>query len=151
MGQPLYCSAANAGSWGERGYGDCSTPYGGLSSITLLPWLPGFPPQAFPPTIASPHNLLPHIPSIHLSTVNSTPCPGIAPQSLNFKFPPNAPSREPTSLSQVGMAVASTVLILIPFRCHSSVVSVSALNVSLLTQTIAPMLGLDPCFTFPTH
>ena len=28
------------------------------------------------------HNLLPHIPSIHLSTVNSSPCPGIAPQSL---------------------------------------------------------------------
>ena len=26
MGQPLYCSAANAGVWGERGYGDGSTP-----------------------------------------------------------------------------------------------------------------------------
>ena len=26
-GQPLYCSAANAGVWGERGYGDGSTPY----------------------------------------------------------------------------------------------------------------------------
>ena len=25
MGQPLYCSAANAGVWGERGYGDGST------------------------------------------------------------------------------------------------------------------------------
>ena len=29
------------------------------------------------------HNLLPHIPSIRLSTVNSSPHPGIAPQSLN--------------------------------------------------------------------
>ena len=29
------------------------------------------------------HDLLPHILSIHLSTVNSTPHPGIAPQSLN--------------------------------------------------------------------
>ena len=27
MGQPLYCSAADAGVWGERGYGDVSTPY----------------------------------------------------------------------------------------------------------------------------
>ena len=26
MGQPL-CSAADAGVWGERGYGDGSTPY----------------------------------------------------------------------------------------------------------------------------
>ena len=27
MGQPLYCSAADAGVWGERGYGDGSTPF----------------------------------------------------------------------------------------------------------------------------
>ena len=27
MGQPLYCSAADAGLWGEGGYGDGSTPY----------------------------------------------------------------------------------------------------------------------------
>ena len=26
-GQPLYCSAAGVGVWGERGYGDGSTPY----------------------------------------------------------------------------------------------------------------------------
>ena len=34
------------------------------------------------------HNLLPHIPSIHLSTVNSSPHPGIAPQSLNSSSQP---------------------------------------------------------------
>ena len=27
MGQPLYCSAADAGVWRERGYGDGFTPY----------------------------------------------------------------------------------------------------------------------------
>ena len=27
MGQPLYCSAAVAGMWEERGYGDGPTPY----------------------------------------------------------------------------------------------------------------------------
>ena len=27
MGQPLYCSAADAGVWGERGYGDGSNLY----------------------------------------------------------------------------------------------------------------------------
>ena len=53
MGQPLYFSAADAGVWGERGYGDGSTPYTWLSSIALLAWLPGFPPQAFPTTVSS--------------------------------------------------------------------------------------------------
>ena len=52
MGHPLYISAANVGVWEERGYGDDSTPYAGLSSITLLPWLPSFPPQAFPTIIS---------------------------------------------------------------------------------------------------
>ena len=27
MGQSLYCSAADAGLWGERGYDDGSTPF----------------------------------------------------------------------------------------------------------------------------
>ena len=44
MGHPLYCSAANAGLSGERGYGNGSTLYVWLSSIALLPWLPDFPP-----------------------------------------------------------------------------------------------------------
>ena len=34
------------------------------------------------------HSLLPHIPSIHLSSVNSSLCPGIAPQSLNSSSKP---------------------------------------------------------------
>ena len=33
------------------------------------------------------HSLLPHIPSIRLSAVNSSPRPGIAPQSLNSSSP----------------------------------------------------------------
>ena len=53
MGQPLYSSDVNAGVCRERGYGDGSSPYAWLSSIALLPWLPGFPPQAFPTTISS--------------------------------------------------------------------------------------------------
>ena len=53
MGQPPYCSAANAGRWGETGYADGSTYYAWLGTIALLPWLPGFPPQAFPTTVSS--------------------------------------------------------------------------------------------------
>ena len=49
----LCCSAVSAGMWGERGYSDDSIPYTRLSSIALLPWLPGFPPQALPTTVLS--------------------------------------------------------------------------------------------------
>ena len=38
---------------GGESYGDGSTQYTWLSSIALLPWLPSFPPQAFPTTISS--------------------------------------------------------------------------------------------------
>ena len=35
------------------------------------------------------HDILPHIPLIRLSAVNSSPCPGIAPQSLNSSSQPH--------------------------------------------------------------
>ena len=74
MGQRLYCSAADAGVWGEsmvmalrvtQQYHLVSMA-AGLSSTGI-----------------SHHNLFHHLPSIHLSSVNSSPLPGIAPQSLN--------------------------------------------------------------------
>ena len=78
MGQSLYCSTADAGVWEERGYGQGSTPLAWLNNVALLPWLPGFPPQAFPTTVSSLTS-----PLIRFSAVNSSPHPGIAPQSLN--------------------------------------------------------------------
>ena len=92
MGQPLYWASVDAGLWGERGSSDGPTPYC-LASVLL----------SYPTTISSltsprsifsqstaalaaqlSHcNLLPHIPSLHLFTVNSSPHPGIALQSLN--------------------------------------------------------------------
>ena len=48
------------------------------------------------------------------------------------------------------MAVARTVWFSFHLGCHRSAVSLSALNVSPLTQTIAPMWGSDPCFRSPT-
>ena len=62
----------------------------------------------------------------------------------------NAPSRGPVSLSRVCMAVARTVWFSFHLGCYRSAVSLLALNVSPLTQTIAPMWGLDPCFSSPT-
>ena len=79
MGQPLYCSVADAGVWEERGYGDGSTPHmtQQYRLASMASWLSS--------TGISHHSLLFHIPLIHLSTANSSPHPGIAPQSLNSR------------------------------------------------------------------
>ena len=80
MGQPLYCSAANAGMWGERGYGDglpcdsaVSPCFHGCLPFLHHHFLPQSPPQ---------HPLNPSV------SVNSSPRPGIAPHSLNSSSQP---------------------------------------------------------------
>ena len=76
MGETLYCSAADAGVWGERLWWWLHplhlTQQNHLASMAA--WLSS--------TGISHYSLLPHIPSICLSTVNSSLHPGIAPQSL---------------------------------------------------------------------
>ena len=67
-----------------------------------------------------------------------------------LQLPATVPSRGPAFLSRVCMAVARTVQFSFHLGCHRSAVSLSALNVSLLTQTFAPMWGSDPCFSSPT-
>ena len=60
-------------------------------------------------------DLLPHIPSISLSTVSSSPHPGIAPQSLNS--PPSCcPFQETCIPAQSMYGCGKDCLILIPFR-----------------------------------
>ena len=68
-----------------------------------------------------------------------------------LQLPATAPSRGPVSLSGVSMATKRTVWFSFPLGCHRSTVSLSALNVSPLTQTIAPTWGADPYFRSPTH
>ena len=59
------------------------------------------------------HNLLPHIISIHLSVINNSPCPGIAPPSLNSSLC----AFQGTSVPVWGMyGCSKDCLILIPFR-----------------------------------
>ena len=53
-------------------------------------------------------------------------------------------SKGPTSVSGVCMDVARTVWFSFHLGCHRSAVSLLDLNVSPLTQTIAPMWGSDP-------
>ena len=82
MSQPLYCSAANAGMWGERGYGDGSTAScdSAVSPCFMAAWLSS--------TGIAYCSLLPHIPSISLSSGKSSACLGIAPQSPNSSSQP---------------------------------------------------------------
>ena len=59
MGQPLYCSAADADVWGEKGYADGSSPLGVTQQYRLASmaaWLSS--------TGISLYNLVPHISSI---------------------------------------------------------------------------------------
>ena len=65
------------------------------------------------------------------------------------QLPAAAPSRGPVFLSGVCMAAARTVWFSFHLGCHRSAVSLSALNVSPLTQTTAPVWGSDQYFSFP--
>ena len=58
-----------------------------------------------------------------------------------LQVPTAVPSRGPVSLSGVCVATARTVWFSFYLGCHISAVSLSDLNVSPLTQTIAPVWG----------
>ena len=59
--------------------------------------------------------------------------------TITKQLPASGPSRGPASLSRVCMAVARTVWFWFHLGCHRSAVSLLALNISPLTQTIAPV------------
>ena len=109
-------------------------------------------------------------PPVHDSAVSlsSHGCPAF----LHRHFPPQSPSSHPTlhsqqqpsswdcstipklqlpasALSRVCMAAARTDRFSFYLGCHRSAVSLSALQVSPLTQTFAPVWGSDPCFSSP--
>ena len=131
----LYCLVASAGVWGERGYGWwlhplCMTQQYCLASMAAQ----------LSSTGISHHNLLPHIPLICLSAVNSSHRPGMAPQPLN-QLPDTAPSG-------VCMAAAKAIWFSFHLGCHRSAVSVSALNVSSDSDSY-PSVGLGPLLQFP--
>ena len=121
-------------AFGERGYGDGSTPHAWLSSIALLPWLPGFLHRHFPPQSPLSH---PVHSSLH-SQQQRLPwdCSTIP----KFQLPATAPSRGPESLSRVCMAVARTVWFSLQLVCHRSAVSPSALKFILWLRQL-PQCG----------
>ena len=94
------------------------------------------------------HNLLPHIPSICLSSVNSSPHPGIAPQSLNS-------SSQPLCLlgdlhPVLGMyGCSKNCLIFIPFRLPQ--ISCFTLSVKHFSSDSdnCPKVGIRLLLQFP--
>ena len=94
------------------------------------------------------HNLLPHIPSICLSAVNSNPHPGCS-TIPKLQLPAAVPSRGRASLSMLMYGRGKDCLISFHLGCHRSPASLSALNVSPLTQTSTLMWRSDPCFSSP--
>ena len=144
MGQPLYCSSADADMcvWG----GGMTPPPTHDSALShRFHGCPAFLRRHFPPQSRP-------SPPLHRSL-----CSQQQPLAWNcstipkLQFPASAPSRKPAIWSRVGMAVARTVWFSFHLDCHRSVVSLSALSISPLTQTIAPVWGSDPCFSSHTH
>ena len=101
-------------------------------------------------TCISHHSLLPHIPFTPSLHSQQQPLPWDGSTIPKLQLPNTAPSRGSTSLFGVCMAAARTVWFSFYLGCRRSAVSLSALNVSPLTQTIAPMWGSDACFSSPS-
>ena len=142
MGQPLHCLAADAAKWGERGYGDGSNPYARLGSIALLPWLPGFPPLAFPTTISS------------LTSPQSVSLQSTAALALGLLHNPltPAPSHCPfqDSISDQGMYGCGEVcLTLIPFRLPQINCFILSLKCFSSDSDNCPCMGMGPLLQFP--
>ena len=76
MDQPLYCSAANAGMWGEAMVmASALRVTRQYHLVSMAAWLSS--------TGIFHYKLLPYISSIRLSAVSNSPRPEIVPQSLN--------------------------------------------------------------------
>ena len=143
MGQPLYCSAADVGVCGEW-----EAMVMAVSPMHDSAVSPCFHGCLISSTGISHHNLLSHIPSQSLHSQQQR-LPWDCSTIPNLQLPAVAPSRRLAFLSGKCMAAARTVWFSFHLGFHRSAVSLSALNVSPLTQTIAPVWGSEPCFSFP--
>ena len=96
-------------------------------------------------------NVHPHVPLVHLLVINRSPCPEIALQSLHSSSQLLNLLGDLCLLLGVCMAVTRIIWFSFHLDCHRSAASLLVSNVSPLSQTIAPMWGLDPCFSSSTH
>ena len=115
-----------------------------VSSIVLLPWLPGFPPPVFPTTISSltsPQSIsLQSTAALALGLINNPLIPA----------PSCCPFQETSVPVQSMYGCGKDCLILIPFRLpHISCFTLSLKYFS--DSTISPLWGSGPCFSSPTY
>ena len=94
------------------------------------------------------HSFLPHIPSIHLSAVNSSPHPGVDPQSLNSS------SQLLHLLGDLHSCLAyescgKDCLILIPFRLPQNNCFTLRLKCFSSDSDNCPDAGIEPLLQFP--
>ena len=136
MDQPLYCSAADAGVWGERGYGDGCTPYTWLSSTALLPWLLDFPPQAFPTTFSS-------LTCTRFISLQST-----ATLARGLLHNPWTPAPSHCTVSGL-YGCGKDCLILIPFRLPQISCFTFSLKYFSSDSDNCPSMGIKPLHQFP--
>ena len=94
------------------------------------------------------HSLLPHIPSIRLSAINSSPCPGIAPQSLNSS---SQPLHLPGDLVPVRnmYGCGKSRLTLVPFRLPQISCFTLSLKCFSSDSDNCPDLEIGPLLQFP--
>ena len=94
------------------------------------------------------HSLLPHIPSIRLSAINSSPCPGIAPQSLNSSSQPlHLPGDLIPFRNMYGCS--KDCLILIPFRLPQISCFTLSLKCFSSDSDSCPDMGIRTLLQFP--
>ena len=103
MGQPLYCSAADDGLWGERGYSDGSTLMHDSAVSPCFHGCPAFLHRHFPPQSPPSHPL-----DLSLCS-QQQPLPWDCSTIPKLQLPAAAPSRGSTSLFKVCMVEARTV------------------------------------------
>ena len=96
------------------------------------------------------YSLLPQTPLGHVSIVNSRLHPGITPQSLCSSSQLLCLLGDPCPCPEyIWLQQGLSVWFSFHLDCHTSAASLSASNVSLLSQRIAPMVGIRPLLNFP--
>ena len=111
----------------------------------MLPWLPGFPPQAFPTTISSvtpPPSASPSLRS------QQQPSPWDCPIIPKLQLPDAAPSWRPVSMS-VMFGYGKDCLILIPFRLLQITCFTLSCTCFSSDSDNCPTVGTGPLLQFP--
>ena len=142
MGQTLYCSAANAGMWRERGYGDGCTPYHDSAVLPCFCGYPAFLHRHLPPQSPPSHPL---DSSLHSQQQRS-------PWDCSLTPAPSCCAFQRICVPVGGMyGCGKDCLILIPFRLPQISCFTLSLKCFSSNSVSAPMWGSDPCFSSPTH